>query len=435
MPARNHAGFVDTALQSVLAQSHERIELIVIDDGSTDETPGVIERCLSRTPRSLRVEFHCQPNQGLGPTLSRALGMARGDFVQFLASDDALFPDMTARLVRALSAAAPDVAAMACDGYVFDGQPQVLDGQPRAEQAGQGPHLPFSQLHPAPLGRNQHRELMVGNWLPAMGLLYRHDLVLAAGGIDPDLAYEDWGLLLALTRRYRIAQIPDRLFLYRQHGQNSSVEPERMQLALRALTARFPQMAGARKLRAALAARDMRGILAGLAPGNLDLAARFLLRQIQRRSLARRGQPALPAAALPAATLSGGVFRQEGQIEIGPGCRIHPEARLEAGPGRLILGPGCHVGAGARLEAGPGLTIGAGTFIEAGARIGGAGARTRLGRACLIAARTRILPGSLLGDLCVTMPESRVGGPHPDGRWLVPSAGQDLAGVSDGGAM
>lgn len=401
MPACNHAGFVDVALRSVLSQTHDRIELIVIDDGSTDGTAEVIEQTLSQRTRPLRVEFHRQTNQGLGQTLSRALGMARGDFVQFLASDDALFPQMTARLASALSAAPPDVAAIACDGYVFDG---------RIGPEGFGvPHVPFGQMHPAPFSRNQYRELMVGNWFPAMGLLYRHDLLRAAGGIDPDLVYEDWGLLLALTRRYRIVQIPDRLFLYRQHGQNSTADPDRMSQALRALTARVPQMASARSLRAALAARDIRGILAGLTPGNLDLAARFLLRQFQRRRAARK----LP----PLHVASGG-----GNIEIGPGCRIHPTARLEAGPGRLVLGAGCHVGAGVRLHAGTGgVRIGAASFIEEGSRIGGGQGATRIGRACLIAAGTRIEAGTVLGDLCVTMPESRISGTCPDARWLLPS--------------
>lgn len=399
MPARNHAGFVDVALRSVLAQTHDRIELIVIDDGSTDGTAEAIERRLNHVTRPLRVEFHRQTNQGLGPTLSRALGMARGDFVQFLASDDALFPQMTARLASALSAAPPDVAAIACDGYVFDG---------RIGPDGSGaPHTPFARMHPAPFSRNQHRELMVGNWFPAMGLLYRHDLLRAEGGIDPDLVYEDWGLLLALTRRYRIAQIPDRLFLYRQHGQNSTADPDRMYHALRALTARFPQMASARGLRAALAARDIRGILAGLTPGNLDLAARFLLRQFQRRQSARKLPPVQAA--------------RGGNVEIGPGCRIHPTARLEPGPGRLVLGAGCHVGAGVRLQAGAGgLRIGAGTFIDEGARIGGGQGATRIGRACLIAVGTRIEGGAGLGDLCATMPESRIGGIYPDTSWILP---------------
>ncbi|GEM_PF-2767513 len=407
MPAHNHALFVEAALKSIAAQTHSRIELIVIDDGSTDDTVEVISRCLARLGRTMRVEFHCQPNHGLGHTLARALRMAQGDFVQFLASDDALFPTMTARLVKAFLSAGPEVAAISCDGYVFDGI--------------RGPHLPFHRLHPTPFSRNQHRELMAGNWLPAMGLLYRRDILMREGGIDPDLAYEDWGMLLTLTRRHRIVQIPDRLFLYRQHGLNTSADKGRMRAAQQALNARFPLMAKARALRAALAARDLRGVLAGLTPRTLGLGARFLLRRLQQQLGPLTDQP-FPGLRRQAGRAGRVIQTDAGRIEIGPGTTIHRRARLEPGPGTLILGPGCHIGAGVRLTAGPGLTIGARTFIEAGAQIGGPERPTRIGRACLITAASQIEAGSDLGEMCVTMPGDRIKGTYPDGCWVLPLA-------------
>lgn len=402
MPAHNHAAFVETALGSIAAQTHPHIELIVIDDGSSDDTAEVIARSLGRLARPMRIEFHQQENRGLGHTLARALTFARGDFVQFLASDDALLPDMTARLVAAFQQAGPDVAAIGCDGYVFDGRNQ--------------PHMPFRQVHPVPFSRNQHRELMVGNWLPAMGLLYRTELVKQAGGFDPDLVYEDWGLLLTLSRTCRIAQIPDRLFLYRRHDRNASADRERMHLALQALAARFPQMATARALRVALAARSLSGILAALSPGALDLAMRFALRQMQHRLARPAGWPRFHLRRHP-------VVSGAGRVQIGPGCHIHPDAVLKGGAGALVLGAGCRVGAGARLVAGAGLTIGAGTFIEAGAQIGGVGRTTRIGRACLITAQSVVEGGTNLGEMCATMPGDRVTGNHARGSWILPPAG------------
>lgn len=395
MPARNHAAYVATALESLLAQSHPHIELIVIDDGSQDATPAEIARVLAATPRQLRVEFHQQPNQGLGRTLIRALALARGEYVQFLASDDALFPAMTARLVAALAATGPDVAAVACDGYVFDCR--VLEGQRQA-------HRLFSALHPAPVGRNQHREMMVGNWLPAMGLLYRRDILLAEGGFDPDLVYEDWGLLLNLTRRFRILQIPDRLFLYRQHGSNISRDPERMYHAHHALCARHPAMQAVRVWKQALLARDLPGALAGLRPGNLDLATRFALRRLRARIAAGAESPAAQQ-------------RAGGRIRIAPGCVIARDAVLEAGPGDLVLGPGCRIGAGARLVAGAGLELGAGCLIGERALVGGAGGVTRLGPAALLAEGAELRAGSDLGAYAVLGPGVVLAGAQPDGHW------------------
>jgi alpha-1,3-rhamnosyltransferase len=402
IPAHNHAAFVAAALQSVVAQTHPRLELIVIDDGSTDATAAVIEQSLSQISRDMRMVFHRQENCGLGSTLQRALALATGEFVQFLASDDALFPEMTARLVAVLSQAGDGVAAAGCDGYVVD--------------ARGGVSRVFSDLHPIPFGRDQHRELMVGNWLPAMGMLYRREIVLQEGGIAPELVYEDWGLLLALTRRYRVIQIPDRLFAYRQHGQNISADGARMRLALQALTRRYPEMAEARDLRLALARGDLRGILGGISPSSLGLAARFVLRLLQRRCGLSAGRlTALLSEAVPRRLGRGA---GGAQIKIGRGCRIHPEARLQAGPGALVVGDHCQIGAGARLVAGLGLSIGAGSFIAEGASLGGAEATTRIGGGCLIAARSRIEAGSDLGEACVILPGSRVAGRLADGVWL-----------------
>ncbi len=429
MPARNHAAYVGTALNSVLAQSHPRIELIVIDDGSQDDTAGEIARTLASCRREMRIEFIRQQNQGLARTLIRGLDLARGDYVQFLASDDALFPDMTARLVARLRQAGPQVVAAACDGYVFDGH--------------HSRHMLFSRLFPAPLSRNQHRELQVCNWFPAMGLLYRRDLMMEAGGPDPELVYEDWGLLLNLTRRLQIVQIPDRLFLYRQHNRNTSKDPVRMAAAHRELCERFPPMARARRLKQALLARDPRGILTGLSPGNLDLALRFALREGQKRLNkvaegqalrplwpGRTARSAVPAGAGGAVSLDvqariGAGVRLlpggGGRIEIGAGCVIGAGAVLIAGPGDLVLGPGCRIGPGACLVAGDGLTLGADCFVEAGARLGagGAGGATRVGRAGLVAQDAVLCAGTILGDLSAVGPGVVVRGTHPAGAWLL----------------
>lgn len=426
MPARNHAPYVGTALRSILAQSHPRIELIVIDDGSQDATPEEIARTLAACPRRMRVEFHRQRNVGLAGTLIRALSMAQGEFVQFLASDDALFAGMTARLVAAFEAAGPGVAAIGCDGYVFDG----LDR----------PHQPFSQQHPVPFGRNLHRELQVGNWFPAMGLLYRRDLLMREGGIDPDLVYEDWGLLLNLSRNHRILQIPDRLFLYRQHGANISRDPESMFRAHRALCARHPAMRTVRDWKQALQGGDLRGILAGITPGNLDLAARFALRQLQRRAAQRAGfgwplprQVGVQLAAHRQARFGRGVKLVRGgpgRIEIGAGCVIGPGAVLTSGEGDLVLEAGCRIGAGARLSAGAGLRLEAGCLVGEAAAIGGSGAGTRLGRACLVAEGAELAAGTVLGDLCAAGPGLGVAGTHPAGTWLLepsPSAEERIA--------
>jgi hypothetical protein len=106
IPTYNRAGMLPEALDSVLAQTYRDFELIVIDDGSTDETPTVMARY------GTRVRYVRQPNGGLGAARNAGLRLATGKYVAFLDSDDAWF-DFKLALQVALLEAMPDV------GFLF----------------------------------------------------------------------------------------------------------------------------------------------------------------------------------------------------------------------------------------------------------------------------------------------------------------------------
>lgn len=97
IPVFNQGQYLSTAIDSVLAQGYEPIELIVVDDGSTDETPAVIERYGDRIT-SLR-----QPNRGASHALNRGIGTARGSLVCWLSADDEFLPGKLQAQVRAFS--------------------------------------------------------------------------------------------------------------------------------------------------------------------------------------------------------------------------------------------------------------------------------------------------------------------------------------------
>ena len=91
VPAYNAERFLGEALDSILRQDYRPIEVIVVDDGSTDSTPAVIARYSSDHPDGVR-GFH-QTNAGPAAALNRGLSEAHGDFVSFLAADDLWHPD------------------------------------------------------------------------------------------------------------------------------------------------------------------------------------------------------------------------------------------------------------------------------------------------------------------------------------------------------
>ena len=111
VPAYNVAEYIESCLNSLLAQTHEKIEVVVVDDGSSDETAAV---CAAAARRDARVRIIAQPNAGVSAARNRGVQEARGKYVCFVDSDDAVHPDMVARLLAALSTAGAEIA---CAGY------------------------------------------------------------------------------------------------------------------------------------------------------------------------------------------------------------------------------------------------------------------------------------------------------------------------------
>ncbi|WP_083829471.1 glycosyltransferase family A protein [Oceanimonas sp. GK1] len=91
IPCYNHAQFVQESIQSVIDQDYENIELIIIDDGSKDNSVEVIQEMIPACEeRFKRFEFRHRPNKGLCATLNEGIGLAAGDIIGFCSSDDIL---------------------------------------------------------------------------------------------------------------------------------------------------------------------------------------------------------------------------------------------------------------------------------------------------------------------------------------------------------
>ena len=190
VPVFNGERFVREALDSALAQTYEPVELVVVDDGSTDLTPAILAGYGDRI-RAVRQE-------NLGPSSARNAGLAdsSGEFVQFLDADDLLPDDKIARQVEYL-AGHPDVGVVYCEGRRF-------------REAGPAPG-------PVP-GGGRIREgdilssLLERNFISTPHCtLVRRACLEDVGGFRADLVRcEDWDLWLRLARRgVRFGFIPD----------------------------------------------------------------------------------------------------------------------------------------------------------------------------------------------------------------------------------
>ena len=97
IPAYNHEKYVGETIQSVLDQTFNDFELIIINDGSTDNTEAEILKF-----KDDRIQYTFQSNRGLSATLNRGIELARGEFFNFLPSDDMFLPEKLAHPIEGL---------------------------------------------------------------------------------------------------------------------------------------------------------------------------------------------------------------------------------------------------------------------------------------------------------------------------------------------
>ena len=177
LPNYNHAKFIGRALAALLGQERAADEIIVIDDGSTDDSVAVIERIAATAPaiRLLR-----NPNNvGVIPTLQRGLEAARGTYVYFAASDDWVFPGFFALALRRLEAD-PDMG-------LFCGEAMLVDGasnRPFAVRPAVRPRLRAGRIEAAAV---QQLLRSTDNWILTGSAIFRRDCVTWAGGFDARL--------------------------------------------------------------------------------------------------------------------------------------------------------------------------------------------------------------------------------------------------------
>jgi glycosyltransferase involved in cell wall biosynthesis len=210
IPVYNGAGHLAETLAAVRAQSHPAVEIIVVDDGSTDDSLDVVLRAAPQA-QILR-----QPNAGVSAARNRGLAAARGEYICFLDQDDIWHPLQLERQLAQLAARA-DTGAAVCRYHHWT--PTLGRHEAPADlwppDAGTG-------VDPAYSGWVYH-QFLTDCWALTSGTLLRTDLVQRAGGFDTTLAYsEEWDLWLRLSRQTCFVLLDWPPVLYRHHAVQGS---------------------------------------------------------------------------------------------------------------------------------------------------------------------------------------------------------------------
>jgi glycosyltransferase involved in cell wall biosynthesis len=208
IPAYNMGRFLSEAVASALFQSYPNREVIVVDDGSTDDTP----QRLADFVTSGSIRYHYQDNAGLSAARNAGIALAKGEFIALLDADDVWEPQRLALQLQVF--ACEQVGLVYSDYATFDSDGVIAVSKNRGLDRRE---VTFLDLY-------SHN-----NFIYPSTVLVRAAVFQECGGFDNGLrSVEDYEMWLRIARRYRIVGVHQPLVLIRHHGANMSSNVPRM---------------------------------------------------------------------------------------------------------------------------------------------------------------------------------------------------------------
>jgi teichuronic acid biosynthesis glycosyltransferase TuaG len=211
MPAYNAAHYIAESINSVLSQTYTNWELVIIDDGSTDQTAAVAEEYVRKDNR---IKCIRQKNGRQGKARNNGLRHATGTLIAFLDADDLWVPAKLELQVQALTA--QNVDLVYSDAQIF------IEGQP------DHPKYNFDTVKGDFSGEIGLHTMIMGNRIPILTVLVYKTVIDAAGGFDERMEVqncEDYHLWLKIMLKgYRLYGMNEILAHYRRHAASSSID-------------------------------------------------------------------------------------------------------------------------------------------------------------------------------------------------------------------
>jgi glycosyltransferase involved in cell wall biosynthesis len=218
IPTYNYGQFVTDAVESVLAQTYTPIEIIVVDDGSVDDTRSRLE------PYGDRIRYIYQPNQGLPAARNTGILAARGELIAFLDSDDQWHPRKL-ELQMMYLARHPETGLVATT--------ETTGADPKWIEVDDSTTIPDQPV--------SVKELMIRSRFGSCGVLVRKKCFDTVGLFDVDLrSAEDRDMWIRIANKFHVTKLMVPLWWYRKHGNNmSSVAVKMEQYEMRVLRNAF----------------------------------------------------------------------------------------------------------------------------------------------------------------------------------------------------
>ncbi len=214
IPAYNHEKYVKQTLDSILQDPYPNKEIIIINDGSTDDTHSRIEEWIAQNGEKITVTYINQENMGLTKTLNKLLKHASGEYLVALASDDYLLPGGLQKRFDYLQQH-PEKSAVFADCIVVDNDNNTLYESGLFELR----HANKAKL----LTDEGIKEEFISNFaVPGPVLMVRRDYYKKFGGFNEEMYMEDYDLYLKFAAKNLIGFLDEKVSAYRLHETNMS---------------------------------------------------------------------------------------------------------------------------------------------------------------------------------------------------------------------
>lgn len=205
IPCYNHEKYVQDTIRSVIDQSYENIELIIIDDGSKDSSVEKIQQMLYECQnRFTRFEFRSRANKGLSATLNEAIEWSKGKYFSAIASDDLMLKDKTSTQVRVLEKNNEVVALFGSVNYINENN--VVQQINTLEEK----EYPFDKI------------ILNECHFYAPTQMLKMEVLRKIGGYNEEIRVEDWYMWLKMAENGKVLCISDKLAIYRIHSANTT---------------------------------------------------------------------------------------------------------------------------------------------------------------------------------------------------------------------
>jgi glycosyltransferase involved in cell wall biosynthesis len=312
IPAYNDAATVERTISSVRNQTYSDLEVLVVDDGSTDETAAIVQRLADIDHR---ITLLRKPNGGLASARNHGIAHAAGEFIAPIDADDLWHPQKIKKQMAVMRDRGDRVGLVYCWSRAIDGQDRVL-----------------WDVTPCNVRGSVYAALIIRNFLSSGAPLVRKCSAEAVGGYDATLASrgapccEDLKFNLDVAERYDFDLVPEFLFSYRVRAGSMSTNIDAMlrsrKVVIEEARGLHPELPN-KLFRWASAHQDREFGLAHLSDGRFLTGARLLLTALRED---------------PFATLRVSTIRAFARLRVASGFGELARAKLHSSDGGGVLG-------------------------------------------------------------------------------------------------